>query len=207
MKKSLIALSIIASLTSGAAFAKTEGSYLGLSVINTELENNSYNDEARLDSSRDNNFSGGVSYKYAFNFNGFFAAPELFFDLNETKSRASLVNNAVQNSELKNSYGAKLNLGYDITDKFSAYAIVGHSVSRLKAYASGAGASDYEGPQNFNQEAFIYGLGAKYDVANNISLNFSYEISQFSLSNDVTNTTDKINPDFSVARVGVAYNF
>jgi len=207
MKKFLITSAALA-IFSTNAFAKTEGSYVGLSLINTELESAASLNGVKEDEGKANQFSGGVSYKYSFNFNGFFAAPELFYDLNRTKSRATDSGGTHYNSEVKNSYGVKLNLGYDITDKFAAYAIVGHSISRMKSHFSGnlSGGVDPT-PENANREAFIYGLGMKYDIANNISVNFSYEISQFNLSNDVFNTTDKINPDYRVARLGVAYNF
>jgi len=199
---------MIATFASGVAHAKTEGHYVGLNLINTEVESKARLNDVVEDESKADKFSGGISYKYAFNFKGFFAAPELFYDLNKTKSRATDSLGTGYNTEVKNSYGVKLNLGYDITDKFAAYAIVGHSVSRVKSHFSGnlSGGVD-PNPENFNQEAFIYGLGMKYDVANNISVNFSYEMFQFGLSNDVFNTTDKINPDYRVARLGVAYNF
>ena len=111
------------------------------------------------------------------------------------------------NFEIKNSVGAKLNLGYDIKENFALYGFFGHSINRVRFHTSVPGVSDSFGLEYFNQEAFIYGLGAKLDLTKRLSLNLSYEMAQFGLSNDVFNTTDEINPDFHVAKLGLAYNF
>jgi hypothetical protein len=51
------------------------------------------------------------------------------------------------------------------------------------------------------------GLGARYVVGKNISLKVSHEITQLGFSKQVLDTTDKINPKYSVTSLGVAYNF
>ncbi len=216
MKKILIALITLFSIISSAANAKTQGNYIGLNLINTEVElfsiTTEHNERPKeFDSySKTTSFSGGLNYKYAFNFNKFFVAPEIFFDFNKAKGRAKYSdqdNVTYYNTEIKNSVGAKLNLGYDITDKFALSGFFGHSINRVRynyTYLNDI----FENNLNYKtREAFIYGLGLKYDLTKRFSLNASYEIVQFGLSNDVFNTTDKINPDFSVAKLGLAYNF
>jgi opacity protein-like surface antigen len=201
--KKLILIGTIATLfLSSQGNAKTQGHYVGLNLINTELESKATLDGNVHDKGVADTFSVGISYKYAFNFNGFFAAPEVFYDLNKTGSRSVFSDGDVYTARLNNSYGAKLNLGYDITDKFAAFGIIGHSINRL----SNGLASDGMRTNN-TKEAFVYGAGIKYELCNNFSANFSYEISQFAFSSDVLNTTDKFNPNYRVAKIGLAYNF
>lgn len=178
---------VIASF-SVTSFAKTEGSYLGLGLINTNLKIN----QGAGKIANSNQPSVGLSYKYAVNFNNVFVAPELFYDFNSNKNKVGGDGFAIR---LNQSYGAKLNIGYDVTDKIAPYALIGYSMARL-------GVSDPEnGPERLTQEALVYGLGVKYQVCNNMSANAGYEMNRFN-KGDVRKFVS-----YNVARIGVAYNF
>ena len=199
MKKLIITTALGTLLASSPALAKTEGNYVGIDLINSYVDNADFDGVTH----NDENLSFGVNYRYAFNFNNFFVAPEIFYDHNATKSNASDSSGTRYNDQLKYSYGVRLNVGYDITDKFALLARVGHSESRASFQESTST------PQKSDQtlETFIYGLGAKYSVTDNVDLNLAYDISQYGKSDDVFNTTDEFNQDYQVARVGVSYKF
>ena len=196
-------------LPSSAVKAKgTSGHYVGVNLINTTLEAITANDaEDNSYQPERSKISTGLSYQYAFNYKGFFVAPELFYNFNNTNSVNS-IEEAPEGYELnlKQSYGVKLNLGYDITDKFSVFGLVGHSEVRAKIKYYSVQYEVFE-QQSLTQEAFIMGLGARYVVGKNISVKLSHEINQLGFSKKVLDTTDKINPDYSVTSLGVAYNF
>jgi len=188
----------------------TSGHYVGVNLINTTLESirltvaesNSYQPER-------SKISTGLSYQYALNYKGFFVAPELFYNFNNTNSVSSIEENqSGVERNLKQSYGVKLNLGYDITDKLSVFGLVGHSENRTKVkHYFVQDETSVSQQSSVNAEAFIMGLGARYVVGKNISLKVSHEITQLGFSKKLLDTTDKINPDYSVTSLGVAYNF
>lgn len=204
MKKLLITASIFTTLLSSNALAKTAGDYIGLSLITTELEAEADLNGILEDKGKAMKMSGGISYKYALNFGGFFVAPEVFYDQNGTESKATFNDGSYVKDKIKYSYGVKVNAGYDITDNIAAYAIVGHSENKLtSSYVDNSGTSK----DNHKQEALIYGVGAKLELPLNFSVNASYEMTQFGLSDDIFNDSDNINPDIRIIRVGIAYNF
>lgn len=202
MKKLIATITLIAAFTSAPAFAKTEGNYIGVNLLNTNMESDSdFSDRTN----RDNDFSAGVDYKYAFNFNNFFIAPGLFYNHNDVIDHERS-GNIISTDELKYSYGVKLDLGYDITDNFAIAAVIGHSENRRHA-GNVSAISGILYNDNATDEAFIYGLGLKYSVTKNLDLTAGYEISQYGKSNNLFDTTDEFRSDYQVARVGVAFNF
>jgi len=204
INKKLIFFTALSISFSSSAFAKTEGNYIGLNLINTST---SYQfDSGRV---RNDNYSFGVDYKYAFNFGKLFVAPGLFYDHNAL-SRS--VNASSDNDRIslntKFSYGVKVNIGYDITDKFAPFVILGHSQTRLDYSVYGPNTSFYK--QSLTQEGFVYGLGFKYSVSDNVDVNAAYELTQYSLTSNldaVAGGTDHLNSDYKVAKLGVSYKF
>ena len=200
MKKLFITATVIGSVLSSLAMAKTEGNYVGVDVISTQVGLTDLSDKFF----RYSETSAGVNYKYAFNFNNFFVAPGLFYNHNGVKAvSAENTDSLVQ--ELKYSYGVKLDLGYDINDKVAAFVTVGHSENRLHFSYNTSGVVNEA--ENATEEAFLYGIGAKYSVTDHLDLNVGYEISQYGMSNNLTNTTDKFSPDYKVAKFGASYKF
>jgi len=177
MKKLLILTSLISFLTTANASAKTEGNYVGLNFIDTASSNQNHN----------SNFGLGADYKYAFNFGGLFLAPGVFYDYN----RLSQPNSPT----LKYSYGAKLNIGYDVTDKFAPFVTVGASQTRIQESA---------------KNGMLLGVGFKYALNSDVDFTAAYEMTQFGLAGkagSVIDGTDKINATYRVAKVGATYHF
>ena len=193
MKKTFIAASVLGTLISADSFAKTEGNFIGLDLVNTESQ---MVDVTNGQQHREDDFGFGINYQHAFNFNGFFVAPEIFYDSNRNLGRAN-----GNSDELLYSYGLKANLGYDITDKIALFAVLGGGQARSQSNLSNV-------VEDRTDEFFTYGLGAAYEINDKFAINIGYEISQYTNSKDpLTDTTDSFNSDFKVARVGVTYNF
>lgn len=202
-KKLLISASLIASIASASAFARTEGHYVGASVINTSSETSFDQDTHRNDK-----YSFGVDYKYAFNCEKFFLAPGVFYDHNALTEEVTLTSGAKIASNTKYSYGVKLLIGYDVTDKFAPFAIVGHSQTRGDGSSYGPGFVFTK--ETSTDEGMVYGLGFKYSLNDKVDLNASYELTQFGLSNNldgIVGGSDKLNSTYKVARIGASYRF
>jgi opacity protein-like surface antigen len=205
MKKIIAAATVLSVLTFNTALAETKGNYFGVNIINTTSEYTnytSYEEETHSDT------SFGVNYKYAFNFNKFFVAPGIFFDHNNTKvtqTNDSLFGYDIIESELHHSYGADLSLGYDVTDKFAIFGNIGHSENRVSSAFYSKTSSDSKMKSTY--EAFIYGGGFKLGLSDELDLNATYLVSQYGISDDVLNTTDKFNSNYHTVKVGISYNF
>jgi opacity protein-like surface antigen len=181
MKKTIILASVLGSLISVPAFAKsetnysytktetayttsrTQGTYLGLDLIGTNLDSGSQKGSVR------DNISYGVSVKHAFNFDKIFIAPGIFFDHN--RADASSYNgdgsaDGTDQTRLKYSYGVKADIGYDVTDRFAPFVILGYSESRLN-YGSDFNSKDVKK----TEQGLIYGVGAKYALAQRLIKN------------------------------------
>jgi opacity protein-like surface antigen len=182
-KKLLAAVSIAATIATSSAFAKTEGSYVGVDLLATEYK------LINTDGSRTNNTSYGIgaNYKYAFNFDKIFVAPGVFYNHN----RAEIKNLQGGRGQLKYSYGAKADLGYDITDKFAPFVTLGYQESR----------HTFSGVDNATEESIVYGVGGKYSVTNDVDVALAYEYSNY-VKSGVPNS---VNPE--VIKLGVAYKF
>ncbi len=204
INKKLIFFTALSIAFSSSAFAKTEGNYVGLNLINTST---SYQfDSGRV---RNDNYSFGVDYKYAFNFGKLFVAPGLFYDHNALSESVSIYSaNDRFALNTKFSYGVKVNVGYDVTDKFAPFFVLGHSQTRLDASNYGPNLSFVK--ESYTNEGFVYGLGFKYSVSNDVDVNAAYELTQYYFTSNldaVVDGTDKLNSDYKVARLGVSYKF
>jgi outer membrane autotransporter protein len=207
MKKiKLLSIALTFSLLSSTSFAKTEGAFVGLNLINSETKIRTTGDDSQIH--RNDSYSYGLEAGYAFNFNNFFIAPNVFFNDNNLKSDHSFGED--RNSQnFKHSYGVKVNLGYDVTDKFSPFLILGHSETRLDESTYGPN-YDRILKEYGTREGFVYGLGVKYSLTDNIGINAAYELTQFGLTSKigaVLDGTDNLSYDYRLARVGVSYNF
>jgi hypothetical protein len=101
MKKNLSVITITSSillsiLSASQANAKTEGSYFGVDLIrnSAQVKSNSnlasdqeFGSEYYNHKKNDSSYGAGINYKYAFNFDNFFVAPGISYNLlnNEAK--------------------------------------------------------------------------------------------------------------------------
>lgn len=204
MKKLFITAALLGSFASQSTFAKTEGNYIGIDAIRTELRFDKVKGSALPgDIGNDNETSVGVNYKYAFNFDNFFVAPGLFYDYAHAKAISTgtfgLGTPFRDDLELNHRFGAKLDLGYDITNKFAAFATVGAANNSVRVLWRPQYMSNHT-----NGLGLIYGVGAKYSVTHNIDFNLGYEFSNARMK-DLDGR--RIDFNVNVARAGVAYKF
>jgi len=186
MKKLLIATTVIGSLIHPTAFAKTEGNYVGVDVLATQFKSIGRGDLLHKEWSP----GVGVSYKHAFNFDDLFVAPGVYFNYNNAEVSYDIFKLAMDYS-----YGAKVDLGYDVTDKLAPFISIGYQENRISFFESGVlGASQTE-------ELITYGVGTKYSITNNVDLAIAYEYGDYKKDD----TISSLNTD--VIKIGASYKF
>jgi opacity protein-like surface antigen len=217
MKKFIALAALLATLATSSALAKTEGNYVGIDVLRTSDKHKFKYDENNNGILNTAKFNGtassgiGINYKHAFNFNQIFLAPGVFFDKLGTNSQ-------FYDAKLKSNYryGAKLDLGYDITDNFAVYFTNG--LSNLNYSVSG---NTYEFNEKTYQDdvsgsfkksrsklGYVYGAGLSYKIAQNLAVNFEYNAQSLTLKPKVGEGFDvKVASTIRVAKVGLLYNF
>jgi len=220
MKKLFLISSVVASLFSSSAFAKTEGSYLGIDAIRGSLRfeevfsNNNYPaGKVHNNGIQNNGFGMGVSYKYAFNFKNIYLAPGVFaeqYDL--SANRIDVPIDYPRRLQVNNRYGTKLDLGYDVTKYFAPYVTGGYSLIHYKStnYNDTAGVIKTKNVIG-DSGSWFFGAGLKFDVSKNISISTEYNTQKFraktAIPNNNVNYSGYFKSRVDVMKVGVAYKF
>lgn len=193
--KKLILATVAGSLVAAPAFAKTEGTSVGLSLINTEVRTYDINSSEYEDS----NVSYGIDFKHAISFGNLYVAPGLFYDHNATDGNQA-VSGSVTNENFRYSYGIKADIGYDVNDKFAVFATLGHSQTR--------GSSTVDGVKtDSTREGFIYGAGVKMALSDRLDAGLSYEVTDFGKSDDLLDDSDNFQNTYNVIRLRLGYKF
>ncbi len=227
MKKFLL-LTTTASILASSAFAKTEGNYFGIDVLRTSAQEKSSSSEAADHSTflsnyyshdkKDSAVGFGLNYKHAFNFNNFFIAPGIFFERLGLDSKVGYSTTATdaysQSINLKNRYGIRADLGYDLTDKFSAYVPVGYNVVSYQISTYDQGGLSYITSKKIGSEgSYFYGLGLSYAITDNFGINAEYNrLSQMKLKSASGVTIDNsgtiiANTTVQIFKIGTSYKF
>lgn len=219
MKKFLITTALTSFICT-SAFAKTEGSYIGVDFLSNRV---SYYTKVKYPNGdsgiikpteRGGNFGAGINYKYAFNFNNFFFAPGIFAEqISFGKSKTNGTNE--DSLQVKNRYGARLDLGYDIGDYVSPYVTGGYSGISYRSVSDGVNTSNkiVTATRNANTGSFFFGGGIKFTLSKSLALNFEYNMQKFNARSAIPNgTADYISKytqvsRIDIAKVGLSYNF
>ena len=173
-KKLLAAASAAAVIASSASFAKTEGLYHHVDIVGTNYKTN-----GATGVDRDFNFGLGTGLKYAVSLgNNIYVAPGVNFAFNNAETQSTT-------EELEYSYGAGVDLGYDIDDKLSAFVNLGYQENRLEVSKT--------------LESVVYGVGATYGINDNVDLGLSYQYVDYNKNG----IASELNPD--VVKLSVAY--
>ena len=221
MKKLLLVSSLIAIISTSSVNAKTQGSYLGIEALRTSADVETKktagtNTDRYFNNESKNSSTGfGVNYKYAINFNNFFVAPGLFYNHvgidAEVDDKANLY---TQNVKVNNFYGAKVDLGFDISEKFAVYAPVGVGIANYEIETKDyLNAANYLNTKTTGRSAgLVYGIGFAFYPIEQMAINFEYNRSNLSLETggDVAlfGTAEleaQTNLDFM--KIGVSYRF
>lgn len=208
----IFAIAIIAFLTSINADAyedisniyKTKGRYIG---INLNLVKSSVTDTAESDLVNVSNYNstrkvrGGINYSYAFNYNNFFVAPEVFLDIIEnTNQNSSLTNDKLT---INTRYGIKGNVGYDfVNQKFSPYLTFGRAAVE---YESNKRNDLNTIIKTGTRASSIYGIGSNFEISENFIANIEYNRQRVDL--DQGTGAGRFKTEINSVKFGIAYNF
>ena len=162
--------------------AKTAGHFVNLDVVftrgnfNERYTRNTKPTPVNAQPSYHNQGIGGsLGYKYAFNFNGFFVAPGVFFEHNDTEIRGT-EGNSRANVNIKDRYGFKTDLGYDVTNIFAPYFTTGYN--RI-SYST----QNFSSKKTFLRDAsnndWFYGAGFKIRYSDHVAFNAEYNRQSF----------------------------
>lgn len=218
MKKLTLAILIIFAFSS-KAFALTSGSYFSVDGVFSyglfhERYTSNYNPGGTSNDSpifRGKDAGFGFSLKHAVNFGGPYIAPTIFYERLNNKVNGDLENNVVL--ELKNRFGGKVDLGYDLTDFFSVYALGGYAGVHYTAtnYSYLGGSQIYNRRNTDIVESFFYGGGFNINVNRDFSVFAEYHNQQFDanfrIPNEYKKRTGTYNARVHVAKLGLAYHF
>jgi opacity protein-like surface antigen len=196
MKKILSVAAIIAVFANSSAFAKTKGNYVGVSLLNSSARYYSVDSEGKTPISKDSSLGFGLDYKHAFNFgNNVFVAPGVFFDklgLNSKEEGGDL--------KVNKRYGAKLDIGYDVTHNTAVYFTNGLSYTNYRFATAG----DQSTSASKNKLGYFFGAGFAHHLTKDVTLNVEYNLQKVNTT-DETNT--QVKTQIGVAKIGVAYHF
>lgn len=192
-KKLLAVISIAATITtSSAALAKTAGNYVGVNVVNSDVDHQYNNGAAQFNEKK---VGYGADYKYAINFNdNFFIAPGVFAEANNLRA----LNTSGDIIENDYRYGAKVDLGHDVTDNLAIYFTNGLSANHYKSTRVSVG------NKSGTELGYFYGAGFMLNVAKDVALNLEYNTQKVRF--DTANSVD-LDSDLSVFKVGATYRF
>lgn len=212
MKKLLITMSVLVSLISSAALAKTEGSYAGLDLLRTSIrykERYSVFGLAPQDNGpnySNSNYGLGLNYKYAFNFSNAFIAPGLIYEYNNVSAKGD---EGIRLA-IRNRYGVKTDIGYDVTDKVAPYFTVGYgNISYSTRNFVGNQTASIDG----NAHDWFYGAGVKFDVSEKVAINLEYNLQKFKAKatipdpNNQYSYSGNFRTKFEALKLGVSYKF
>jgi opacity protein-like surface antigen len=225
MKKVILITTFLSLVSASAALAKTEGNYVGIDILRTTAKSKSSSDAA-ADSDLSQYYSHnktdsavgfGINYKYAFNFDKFFIAPGLFYERLGTTAKAGYSTNSSdpysQSISLNSRFGLRTDIGYDVTDKFSAYVPLGvNSVSYEFKTSDQNGSDSISSKKTGNETGYFYGLGFSYAISENFSLNTEYnrlsKLKIKSVANATVNDgTIVSNTNVQIFKIGASYKF
>ena len=140
-------------------------------------------------SKEDSNIDIGFFYKYNWNVERMFFGVEFFYDFLNLKN---LIDSASINIRYR--YGTNLNFGYDITENFSLYGIVGYGLIKYRAVNGGIEYLDKDDNLKFRA---LYGFGVSYNMSVSWKINLEYNrqtlniklfdnTRSYNLKNDIT---------------------
>lgn len=223
MKKLFLVTSLIASVATSSAFAKSEGSYLSLDVLSsTGRFHERYQDNTTSGNTVNNKpafnhqaVGFGATYKYAFNFNNFFIAPGLFYERNRLTIDGDVIQDgdSGRRMEVKHRYGAKLDFGYDVTENFAPYLTVGYAGINYGTKQYSFQNTNVRSTRLVNDTVgdIFYGGGIRFDLNERVSLAVEYTTQNFSarmrVPNDYNNRTGVFRTRLDVAKFGIAVRF
>ncbi len=211
MKKLLVLTSVVASLSAAPAFAKTEGNYVGVDLLSGNANySERYSDSTQRSAAEGSAVHGssdvgfGLNFKHAHNFDGLFVAGGVFVEQNGVKTET-----VGERLEVKNRFGLKADVGYDVTDNFAPYVTFGYAdvAYRTKNYSNSTAATSIK---NGVTGGVFYGVGLKFDINKDWSFNTEYQTQNFrakTRTDGTANYSGVFKSNFSEVKFGLAHRF
>ena len=206
---------------------RTQGHYVGIIAIVNELsfyERYSTNGGPKNNvkpSGSDKGYGLGLDYKYAFNFNKFFIAPGIFYEKLNTGSGPSLgsefysASSTITRLEVRDRYGLKMDVGYDMSQNISPYFSLGYSWVDYLSKNGGCLIDDCQSKLKHGVDgSIIYGLGMKFNYSKNLSFNIEGNIQKFVAKTDASVSNISYleyqaiyRAKIKTIKIGTSYNF
>lgn len=209
MKKTLSLVAVAASLIFLSQANAKDGVYVGADLVTSNAKfkyastgSSGSSAQKKVDGT---SFGAGVTVGYKRSFNsGAFIAPELFYDYLNSSTQDYYYNNPryKQDSlELRSRYGAKANLGYNFSDKFSAYATYGlAAVDHVDNFPTRPSS------QGKWKTAAIYGFGAVFNINENWGIKAEFNTQRFNVPYSYdAGVMSKVR--LNVLKTGLVYSF
>lgn len=227
---------ILANVSAQKLYAKTEGSYLSLDAVKTKYNSstsassqfNGLNQSKYMDNSNSSSANGiGISYKYSYDIGkGFFVAPGVFYEnlgIKTQSSKDQVFNNGFRDFlanfenelNIRDRYGFKIDLGYEIKDRVLVYIPVGLSVMSYE-FTTNDRWNNLEYAkltQKGNASSYMYGVGTSIKLFSNTSLNIEYNISSYDIESKervgyvFEDAKLKTKVDLKTIKAGISYKF
>jgi len=229
--------------------AKTIGNFIGIDLIKTNTTFSMH--QLYLDSIYNDynpytdptpSYGYGFKYNFAINYRKFFLSPGIFYENNQNKNNFNKSSYKEYNQDyfygnsfvkIKDRYGIKLDLGYDINDYFSFYGSAGIVNNRYLISTSLYPYYFYDNQYKIsitkssiiannpfktiggNAKSPFFGGGIRIKFNKNWLLNGEYNFTKFSLKNKfsrIANDSDTPNlvnfyNSISTLKLGINYNF
>jgi opacity protein-like surface antigen len=196
MKKLILITALLSSISS-ISFAKTEGSQIGFDLTHVNATYQPKVDGYQTDSNfKESKMGYGINFQHAFSLDNVFLAPELFVEKLGTKA----VDEVSDSVTLNHRYGAKLNIGYDISDQFAIFGNLGATMVNYEVNWNSAGEKE-----EANKFAGIVGVGASYAVTKNVILSLKADFQKLDL--DTPHNDVKVETEIFTTKLGIAYRF
>ncbi len=211
MKKIIAIVSTLSVLASASAFAKTEGNYIGFDLHRASVDAIDNNLSQAADPRyvhRETSKTGvGLSYKHAFNLgNNIFIAPGAFYERIGIKQYYSPNNGTDENRlSIKNRYGIRADIGYDINDNLAVYATAGVSRTGYKIALGDAHTGTLENDKS--KLAMLYGVGFTSKVNEDLTLGFEFNTQRFSVKQHDQSSDIRTKIVLDVYKVTLGYHF
>jgi opacity protein-like surface antigen len=201
-----------------ASSVRTQGHYVGADLVGAQVkfhERNSKNygtSGNSMPSYSRYGLGAGLNYKYAFNFDRLFIAPGVFVEQNNASAKGH-GNDFLYRIDIKNRYGIKTDVGYDLTDTIAPYITGGYSQISYRTRNYWDGNPTVTTIKNSVASDWFYGVGLKVNYTSNISFNVEYNRQSFlaktSLEGDSSTYQyiSKFKTNLDIVKVGLSYQY
>lgn len=234
MKKFYYLLLALIVTFSSNAWSKTEGFYVGLDVLNAKSKVNvktvsvsninplllyyGVNDEDfRINGNlSDSKTSLGFDAKYAVNFDKFYVAPGISLDYLNLNNKKYIDDMDFDiNLKISSRFSYKVDLGYDIDDRFSIFVPLGinNIAYKLNTIDSIIPSKNLLASTSGAVSSFFYGIGVNTKINEKLALKLEYNKTSLDIDSKTStvqffaNTKIRNSVDLDIFKVGAVYKF